>query len=68
MNSDLVAQLAQVAKTSIPPGTLGPTDWIVAYNEKLAELIASECADIAVHNQTGWEAGMRIKEHFGVEE
>ena len=36
--------------------------------EKFAELIVGECADIAVHNQSGWEAGMKIKEHFGVEE
>lgn len=35
---------------------------------KFAELIVRECVDIAVHNQSGWEAGMRIKEHFGVEE
>jgi hypothetical protein len=39
-----------------------------AYLEKFAELIVRECADVAVHNQSGWEAGMRIKEHFGVEE
>ena len=36
--------------------------------EKFAELIVRECADIAVQNQSGWEAGMRIKEYVGIDE
>lgn len=36
--------------------------------EMFAELIVQECADIPVHNQSGWEAGMRIKEYFGIKE
>ena len=38
------------------------------YLMDFAKMVAEECASIAVQNQSGWEAGMRIKEHFGVEE
>jgi hypothetical protein len=37
-------------------------------NEKFAELIVRECADIATMNQHGWaSAGSYVLEHFGVE-
>jgi hypothetical protein len=37
------------------------------YNEKFAELIVKECAEIAVREEGSWP-GQAILEHFGVEE
>ena len=44
----------------------GHIGWHTQFNEKFAELIVRECADIA---DKGWAApGIQIKQHFGVEE
>jgi len=41
-------------------------EWIEAYNQKFAQLIVQQCAEIA---DKGWAApGIQIKQHFGVEE
>jgi hypothetical protein len=42
--------------------------WSQIYNEKFAELIVRECADIATINQHEWHsAGSYVLKHFGVE-
>jgi len=42
--------------------------WSRIYNEKFAELIVRECADIATINQHEWHsAGSYVLKHFGVE-
>ena len=48
----------------------GHVDWMEQFNEKFAELIVRECAEIArVYSEEGVEfnGGDAIKEHFGVE-
>ncbi len=47
--------------------------WLYAYNEKFAELIVKECADITLDyknhdHYTGWcDHGDAIAKHFGIE-
>ena len=44
----------------------GHVGWHTQFNQKFAELIVRECAEIA---DKGWAApGIQIKQHFGVEE
>ena len=44
----------------------GHVGWHTQFNQKFAELIVGECAEIA---EAGWAApGIQIKRHFGVEE
>lgn len=72
---NLIQQLAEQAKKSVPQG-LAVDKWIEVYNEKFAELIVRECAVIADQEGPNYVGcgyitktkGMRIKEHFGVEE
>lgn len=69
---DHVQKLADKAKKSVPHG-LTPDKWIEVYNEKFAELIVKECADIACEHMelnegTDYNIGSKIKQHFGVEE
>ena len=72
--SDLIQSLAEQARVSIAPDTLGVTEWIEQYNRRLAELIVEECARIADRerpNSLGCgyitkTKGQEIREHFGV--
>jgi hypothetical protein len=64
--NELIKLLAEQAKNSIPKDSLGVTDWIEAYNQKFAELIVAECADIADKAEP-YKASDLIKQHFGVE-
>lgn len=60
---------AQQAQWSTDP-RFGDRPFSDLYNEKFAELIVRECADIAdglLEDNTGSEVMFRIKEHFGVE-
>jgi hypothetical protein len=44
-----------------------PRHWFRLYNEKFAELIVRECADIATNRyQRLMDGGKAIKQHFGV--
>jgi hypothetical protein len=64
----LIQKLAEQAKNSIPKDSLGVTEWIAAYNQKFAELIVRECAevaDIADKNESEWTGG-NILTHFGI--
>ena len=68
MNSELIKKLADEAR-------IKPMDGSWAYRlsdefeEKFAELIVRECADIATINQFQYDAvGNYILKHFGVEE
>ena len=77
--NERINELAEQAKNSIPKDSLGVTDWIEAYNQKFAELIIRECADICMEMATKC-AGLPgdgalakdcadwIKKDFGVEE
>jgi hypothetical protein len=46
--NELVSQLADQAKNSVPRGVLDPDMWIAEYNRIFAELIVRECANIAL--------------------
>ena len=63
-----IQELAEQAKKQVPTGILGVDKWIETYNQKFAELIVRECADIATINQyQPYTAGYYVKKHFGVE-
>ncbi len=63
-----IQQLADQAKKSVPQG-LGVDKWIEAYNEKLAELIVRECAEVArLNTRVDSKVYLMIQEHFGVTE
>ena len=73
-----IQELAEQAKNSIPKDSLGVSEWIAAYNQKFAELIVRECADIALKKgmaspDTDFRTGSYVINqylltHFGVEE
>jgi hypothetical protein len=49
----------------------GHTDWHTQFNEKFAELIVQECADVCQRfgeSGDGYTCSYEILEHFGVEE
>jgi hypothetical protein len=62
MNSELIRQLSETAKSRVPAG-LEVDAWIDRYIEALVELVIQECIDIIP-----WEYEAEIKQHFGVEE
>jgi hypothetical protein len=70
--NEIVNQLAEQAKASIPPGTLSVDQWIEQYNQKFAQLIINECAIVADKETSnpagcGWvtkTTGDRIREYF----
>ena len=61
MNSELIRQLSETAKSRVPAG-LEVDAWIDRYNEALVELVIQECIDIIP-----WEYETKIKQHFGVD-
>ena len=74
--SELIQQLAEQAKTQVPPG-LDVAVWIEQYNEILGRLIIAECVTV-MHEQERIPAGFfyakgahihesAIREHFGVD-
>ena len=74
--SELIQQLAEQAKTQVPPG-LDVAVWIEQYNEILGRLIIDECVKV-IHEQERIPAGFfyakgahihesAIREHFGVD-
>ena len=65
--NDRIKELAEQAKNSIPKDSLGVTEWIAAYNQKFAELIVRECAEIADKAET-YKVSDLIKQYFGVAE
>ena len=60
--SDLIQQLAKQAKSQVPQGILSPELWIEQYNQKFAELIVRECAEICLEANDH----ENILRHFGV--
>jgi hypothetical protein len=61
-------QARQYADSMYPSG-LDIAKWGPAYQEKFAELIVRECADIGERYADGnYEVRNQILEHFGVEE
>lgn len=42
--------------------------WLYAYNEKFAELLVKECAQVASDYDGAHYVGTAIEKHFGVEE
>jgi hypothetical protein len=66
---DLKEQALIWSVETLDPDALNDNEWGVAIDEKFAELIVRECAEIADHsNVTGKSIiGERIKQHFGVE-
>ena len=62
--SDLIQQLALQAKGQVPQGILSPDLWIEHYNQKFAELIVRECAEICLEANDH----KNILRHFGVDE
>lgn len=61
-----IQQLAQQARLSIPPGTLGVDEWIEVYNQRFGELIVRECAQLA-DTAEPFKANDLILSHFGVQ-
>jgi hypothetical protein len=79
--NELVNQLADQAKNSVPRGVLDPDMWIAEYNRIFAELIVRECMrmcevaemsfvthDCDVEASGAITVKQFIAEHFGVEE
>ena len=77
--NELVSQLADQAKNSVPRGVLDPDMWIAEYNRIFAELIVQECAEQSMsigryNTPSGITPDLSIaiavglKKHFGVEE
>ncbi len=64
--NELIQTLAEQAKNNVPAG-LDTTKWIETYNEKFAELIVRECANVAAEHEA-LDIYEEIREHFGVEE
>ena len=60
--SDLVRQLSEQAKSQVPQGILSPDLWIEQYNQRFAELIVRECAEICLEANDH----KNILRHFGV--
>ena len=46
---------------------IGTSIWFQKYNEKFAELIVKECAEVASNYNGAHYVGTAIEEHFGVE-
>jgi|688.fasta_scaffold1611016_2 hypothetical protein len=62
--NELVSQLADQAKNSVPRGVLDADMWIAEYNRIFAELIVRECANIALReDHDPYEC---ILKHFGI--
>lgn len=70
MNSNLIKTLSEQARNSIPKDEYNPADWINRYNEKLTELVISECVKICEQGSdtqtTSSGAASLIKQHFGI--
>lgn len=74
MNSR-IKELAEQAKCYADENSahyLQNPHWIETFEEKFAELIVKECADIAckhmeLNEGTDYNVGSKIKEHFGIE-
>jgi len=70
--SNRIQELADQARASIPAGTLGVDEWIVAYNQKFAELIIQDCMDVVDGYtktrtfETHYDAVEQIEALFGV--
>jgi hypothetical protein len=65
--NERIAKLADQCRTEYHDGHGGFTEQFD--EEKFAELIVKECADIATNRyQRLMDGGKAIKEHFGVEE
>ena len=78
--NEKIKQLSEQAKNSIPQGTLSVPEWIEAYNQKFAELLISEGADILKTSASTYDSRalfnpveiidrsvVYMKKHFGVE-
>ena len=65
--NELIKQLADQAKNQMPKDKLEVADWIEQYNQKFAELIVRECANVAAEHDA-LDIYEEIREHFGVEE
>jgi len=70
--NNLIQELAEQAKNSIPSGTLGVDVWIQAYNKKFADLILADVLAIVAPKHDGRTEVFRahrnlfnqIKQHF----
>ncbi len=68
MNSELIEKLADEARIK-PMGGSWAYRLSDEFEEKFAELIVKECADVATINQFQYDAvGNYVLKHFGVEE
>ncbi len=68
MNSELIEKLADEARIK-PMGGSWAYRLSDEFEEKFAELIVKECADVATINQFKYYAvGNYVLKHFGVEE
>ena len=63
---DLKEQALIWAVETLDPDALNDNEWGVAIDEKFAELIVRECAEIADKAEP-YKASDLIKQHFGVE-
>ena len=63
---DLKEQALIWAIETLDPDALNDNEWGVAIDEKFAELIVRECAEIADKAEP-YKASDLIKQHFGVE-
>lgn len=64
--NERIKELAEQANEYTNSRVAGPSPiWFECFNEKFAELIILECAELVEYNSKG--AGRDIREHFGVE-
>ena len=73
--NERIRELEQQAEKFVMsiPASLDINEHTAVFNEKFAELIVRECADIACEHMelnegTDYNIGSKIKQHFGVEE
>ena len=67
--SDYVNEVYTAPVRSKTPGKIwedGHISWHTQFNQKFAELIVQECADLV--DQDWHVSGAELKEHFGVQE
>jgi len=70
MNLNLIKQLSDQARESIPQDRFGVNDWVDQYNMNLAKLIIDECLELCEQGTktqtTSAGAALLIKQHFDI--
>ena len=70
MNLNLIKELGEQARLSIPADKFGVDEWVNQYNMNLAKLIIDECLELCEQGTktqtTSAGAALLIKQHFDI--